>query len=86
MAMFLVATGLIDSMVGSVMIIVAAFRKRLLWGLVSLFMPLLALVFVAMNGSEGKNGFLCMVGSLALVFIGAAMLPSVEASVVHWAL
>ena len=87
MALWLVAVSIIGLMVGQVMIIVAAFRKSLVWGLVCLFMPMLAtLVFVAMNWPEGKTGFLCMVGSFFLFIIGGAMLPSVQASVVNWAL
>jgi len=61
--------GSILLLVGSLMIIVEAFKLSLWWGLGVLFIPFVGLIFVVLNWQEGRNG--------ALVFILGSLLSSV---------
>ena len=66
----LIAMGLaaLVMVVGSLMVIVAAFRQSVLWGLAYLFLPFAALVFIIKYWAEAKAGFLTsMVGFLAVI-------------------
>jgi glutaredoxin len=55
--------------VGGVMMIVAAFRESVLWGLAYLFIPFAALVFLIKYWSQAKKGFLINMAGLC-VFLG----------------
>ncbi|MDB6173974.1 MAG: hypothetical protein JWL59_3285 [Chthoniobacteraceae bacterium] len=59
------------AVIGTVMFMVAAFRQGILWGLGSLFVPFVSLIFVIAHWAEAKRGFLLStVGSFMI--IGAA--------------
>lgn len=68
--------GLALALVGNVMILIAAFRRSVLWGLASLFVPFAILGFVATHWSETKKGFLILVVGGILVITGVALSPS----------
>lgn len=61
--------GSILLLVGSLMIIVEAFKLRFWWGLGVLLIPFVGLIFVALNWREARNG--------VLVFILGALLSGV---------
>jgi uncharacterized membrane protein len=64
--------GLIASIIGSVMIIGAAFRTSLLWGFSSLFIPFIVFFFIAEHWKQSRDGvFWLLVG---VGFIGAAIM------------
>ncbi|MEG3791758.1 hypothetical protein V1318_16695 [Lysobacter sp. CCNWLW3] len=64
--MYLLGLGL--SVIGVLWIVVNAFRESVLWGLGSLLIPLVALVFAIMNFSENKIPLLiCVVGTVLTV-------------------
>ena len=45
-------------LVGGIMVLVAAFRQSVLWGLACLFVPFASFVFCIMHWQEAKSGFL----------------------------
>ncbi len=55
-------------LVGGVMMIVAAFRQGILWGLAYLLIPFAALVFLFKHWNEAKKGFFInLVGACAFL-------------------
>ena len=62
--------GALAGLVGGVMILVAAFKKSVGWGIASLLIPFAALVFVFMNWAAAKRGFLISLGGAAVSVIG----------------
>lgn len=79
MGTILIIGGALIALVGGVKILVAAFKESLLWGLGSLIVPLVALIFVVTHWDEGKSGFLWSVAGLVLMFAGSALTPREEA-------
>lgn len=52
------ALGAIIAIVGGIMLLVAAFRTSVWWGVAYLFVPFAALVFVIMHWEDSRRGFL----------------------------
>ncbi|KRA14571.1 MULTISPECIES: hypothetical protein [unclassified Lysobacter] len=72
--------GLALSVIGGLWIIVNAFRESVLWGLGSLLIPLVALVFAIMNFSENKIPLLiCVVGTV-LTIMGMPSMSEIAAT------
>jgi len=62
-------------LIGSLMIVIEAFKISFWWGLAVLFIPLAGLVFVIMNWREGRNGaYVLILGTLlsGVAFYGGA--------------
>lgn len=68
----LTVIGYLVALVGGIWILVLAFRKSVWWGLGSLFIPFVGIVFAIMNWTEAKVPFLIEVGGVVLIFIGLA--------------
>lgn len=63
--------GLILCIVGGLWIVVNAFKKSIWWGLGSLIIPLVALIYAIMNFAENKIPLLIyVVGVVALIASG----------------
>ena len=62
--------GAIVSFVGSIMVLIKAFQESILWGLGSLLIPFVILVFVLLNWYEAKQGFLTMLAGAAVTILG----------------
>lgn len=79
LGLLLLAIGGLLSLVGGVMLVVAAFRVSAMWGLIVLLVPFGALVFVVMYWEDAKRGFfvgLAGTGAAAIAFfafVGSAM-------------
>lgn len=67
--------GLVIALVGVVWLLVITFKTSVLWGLGSLFIPIVSLVFVAMHWDETKRPFLIQVVGVVLMVAGAMMAP-----------
>ena len=66
-ALVLLGFGILIALVGGIMVLVAAFRQSIGWGLVSLFVPCGNLVFTVVHWEEAKKGALIsLVGVLAI--------------------
>lgn len=59
-------------------ILIIAFRKSVVWGLASLFIPFVALVFVIMHWDETKKPFLCSLLAIPLYILGGILAPAIE--------
>lgn len=69
----LMIIGVILSVIGGVMILIAAFRESVLWGIASLLVPLVALIFVFTHWQETKNGFFYSIVGAALIVAASLM-------------
>ena len=67
----LAAIGFIIMFVGAIWILIIAFKKSVLWGLGSLFIPFVIFVFTFMNWKDTKKPFLIwLLGFIvAIIFV-----------------
>jgi len=63
--------GLVVAIVGGIGLLIAAFKTSVWWGLGSLLLGPVALIYVIMHWSEAKNPFLLQLGGLVVMFVGA---------------
>lgn len=68
--------GWLIMMIGGILLLVAAFRESIPWGLAVLFLPFAAFVFLFMHWPEAKRPFLYQVCGLVIMMggMGAAMM------------
>ncbi len=71
-------------LMGGLMVLFAAFRESILWGLGSIVIPLVMLFFVATHWSESKRGFLIQLMGVALFVIGRIMAPGAAVEQSLW--
>lgn len=80
-ALILLGIGAIAAVLGGIILLVAAFRQSVLWGLVALFVPLGNIVFTCVHWAEARLGFLLNFGGV-LVCVGAIFtMPDVRAAI-----
>jgi len=72
----LVVIGLIIALVYGIILLVKAFQTHILWGLGSLFVPLVSLVFVIMHWDVAKKPFLMYLISIPFIIVGLVMMPT----------
>ena len=63
----------IGGLVTFIIILIAAFKDNIWWGLGSLFCGIPWIIFSIMNFAEVKKPFLIYIGCFILYFIGASM-------------
>ena len=64
----LIILGVLLACIGGIVLLVAAFRENVWWGLASLFLPFASLIFVMCHWARAKIGFaLSMLGSVILI-------------------
>ena len=80
MGFFLVLVCLLVAAVGSIWLLVLAFRENVWWGLGSLFLPFVIVIFAIMHWPVAKRAFLIYVASIPLFIIGFVMAASSVAS------
>ena len=71
--MALMAVGAIGSLVFGIMILIKAFQTSILWGLGSLFIPFVILIFVVMHWDLTKKPFLYSLGCWVVMLIGGVL-------------
>ena len=71
--MLLMAVGVIVSFVFSIIILIQAFKTSILWGLGSIFIPFVILVYVFMNWADTKKSFLYVIGGWVLTVVGGVL-------------
>ena len=59
--------------VSSILILIQAFKKSLLWGFGSLFIPLVELAFVILNWAETKKYVMWLLLSVVLLILGGSI-------------
>ncbi|QWP76583.1 hypothetical protein J5226_23890 [Lysobacter sp. K5869] len=72
-ALILLVLGIVVSLVAGIWLLVVAFRENVWWGLGSLLLSPVALVFVILHWQQAKKPFLINLGGLALVIAGALL-------------
>ena len=73
MGTLLVILGGIAMFVGGIWLLVEAFKESVLWGLGSIFIPFVSLVFVIMHWDVSKTPFLIQIGGLVLLIAGVVI-------------
>jgi len=63
--------GLAINFVGAFIVLVAAFKESVWWGLGSLFVPIIWLIFVIVHWARAKKGFLLQLAGIAVMAAGA---------------
>jgi len=71
--------GLVIALIGGIWLLVVTFKKSVWWGLGSLFIPLVGLIFVIMNWQLTKTPFLVYLAGVVLLVIGAMNMPEFQA-------
>ncbi len=71
----LLSFAVLVAMVGSIILIVAAFRQSVPWGLVVLFVPAGNLVFTCVHWAEARLGFLVSIASSVFLFGAIFTIP-----------
>lgn len=51
--------GWVLGLLGTLWVIVLAWQRSVLWGLVCLLVPIVQLVYIVAHGKEAKEGFSC---------------------------
>ncbi|GAC1332717.1 MAG: hypothetical protein NVSMB17_12210 [Candidatus Dormibacteria bacterium] len=69
----LIAVGAIVSLVGGIMLLIAAFRASIWWGLGSIFVPFVSLIFVITHWATSRRPFFIQLAGVVLVFVGVAI-------------
>ena len=59
--------------IGYIWLLVVIFQNSILWGLGSIVIPLVGLIFVAMNWEDTKKPFLTQLGGVGIAIVGAVM-------------
>ena len=74
MGQILLSVGGILAFVGYIWIIVTAFQKNVLWGLVCIIpIPVIGWIFCFLHWEEGKQPFLVSIGGAIMMAVGKAM-------------
>jgi len=75
MIVFAVIGGLVATVAG-IWLLVEAFKVSVLWGLGSIFIPFVSLIFVILHWGQAKKPFLISVGATVVMMIG--MVPAMN--------
>jgi len=73
LGLILTVAGGIGMLATFIIILIAAFKDNIWWGLGSLFCGIPWIIFSIMNFAEVKKPFLIYIGCFILYFIGASM-------------
>lgn len=68
--------GLIPMLVGSIWLLVTAFQESILWGLGTLLVPFVGLIFVIMHWDAAKKPFLIWAAGFVPYVIGTILAAS----------
>ncbi len=74
MGTILMVVGGLVCLYGLVVMLINAFKTSTLWGIGSLLVPFVLLVFVIMNWSSNMKPFLIYIGGAILMGVGVAMM------------
>lgn len=67
----LLLVGYIAAVLGGLWLLVLIFQNSVVWGICSLVIPFVSLIFVFTNWDDAKKPFLMQVVGLVLIFLGA---------------
>lgn len=70
------AIGFIIAVVFGIQLLILAFKTSILWGLGSIFIPFVSLVFVIMHWQQAKTPFLRMLLCIPFYIVGGLLMPA----------
>jgi hypothetical protein len=73
MSTILLFLGVVLTLIGGIWIIIEAFKESIVWGICSLIIPLVALIFALMHLDRTKRALIIYVVGLVLAFLGVSM-------------
>jgi hypothetical protein len=76
----LISIGMGLGLLGGIWLLIVAFKESIWWGLGSLFIPLVSLIFVVLHWSVAKTPFLISLVSVAMIITGAFMTGMVSSA------
>lgn len=71
----LLAIGAIIAVISGIQLLIAAFRTSFLWGLGSLIVPLVSLIFVVTHWDQAKKPFLLQLVAIPFIVLGVILAP-----------
>ena len=71
--MIISVIGCLIAFVGSIMVIIEAFKTSVVWGICYLFVPFAALVFWIKYWDVSKRGVLLIIGGIVLSVVGSVV-------------
>ncbi len=73
----LVGMAFLTMLTGGVLMLIATFRVNILWGLGSLFFPIVGLLFLCMHWDKARLPFLINLSGIALLVLGCILSPAI---------
>lgn len=74
MGLVLLILGLILAVIGHIGILIEAFKEGIAWGLGTLLVPIVALIFVVLHWQETKKPFLLSLAGNVIWILGSVMM------------
>ena len=71
MGEFIMILGVLTCIVGGIWFLVVAFGEGILWGLATMFVPLVSLIFLILYWHKAKRPFFVQLFALGLMILGA---------------
>jgi hypothetical protein len=75
----LVLVGAAIVLIGALWLLVVIFQTSVVWGVISLLLPFVGLIFVLMHWEVARKPFLIQLAGAALCLAGLSMLPDSSA-------
>jgi hypothetical protein len=75
LGMIIGGIGGIISLIGGIWFLVVAFRETIWWGLGSIFIPFVSLIFLIIHWSDAKKPFFVSLLGAVIVVIAAILMP-----------
>ena len=69
----IIIIGVIVMIVGGIMLLIVAFKESIWWGLGSIFVPFVAIVFLIMHWQKAKKSFFIWLAGCAVYIVGMVL-------------
>ncbi len=70
--------GLLAHVAGAIWLLVCAFKRSVVWGLLFMFVPFASLVYVIVDWNRASKPFLLTIASFVVIFVGAGISTSMR--------
>jgi hypothetical protein len=70
-ALVFLLAGYVLCFIGGLWLVVLAWQKGILWGLGCIFLPVVQLIYIALNWKQTKSAFLLLLAGFAAFFVSA---------------
>lgn len=76
MSLILIILGSLVAGIGGLWLLVTAFQTSVLWGLGTLLVPLVSLIFVILNWEAARRPFLLQLAGAGMIILGVLFAPA----------